>query len=67
MIWVILYEKLQNEIRYQIDDLKANLVRWLIENAAGTQPVMFFDGVRGWKKLGLTRSDPFTNPLSQDM
>jgi len=33
------------------------------ENAAGIEPVAFFDGARELVILGLTRSDPFVDPL----
>jgi hypothetical protein len=35
----------------------------LTENAAGHAPVAFFDGVRELVILGLTRADPFADPL----
>ena len=35
----------------------------LTENAAGMNPAAFFDGVRELVILGVTRSDPFVDPL----
>ena len=37
----------------------------LIENAAGIEPVAFFDGLRELVDLSLTRSDPYSDPLGQ--
>ena len=59
----MLFEKLQNEIRYQIDDEQANSVRWPTVNDFGMMLRVFFDGVRELVILGLTRSDPFVDPL----
>ena len=37
----------------------------LIENAAGMMPVAFFDGVNKLVNWGVTRSDPYSDPLGQ--
>ena len=63
----MLFEKLQNEIRYQIDDEQANSVRWPTVNDFGMMLRVFFDGVRELVILGLTRSDPFVDPLEKQM